>query len=313
MFIFALLASLASLAPAVTSESCPSGFHHVGARCYYVGKDDMSWKMCHDLCYSLGADMASLETCREHEELANFLLFNTEVDFFWVGAERDDSRLWSSDQWIWRSGSPLTIGPPQWYFSQPDDGPDHTHAYIFRDVNYKIYDAKETDHSACLCEVAPKGDEFLQDYLKKFWPLSSGSQVSGTSNRVTPCPRPFRDVMGLCLHIPDFKGAWDEARLVCQEQGGDLAVLSSCVDHSNVARDLVREKADTSYWLGARDVVGYYQWVTGAPLASGSFLWEPRYPLEEQGCLLLYHPYRFFATDSNCTATSASALCQYFW
>ena len=47
-------------------------------------------------------------------------------------------------------------------------------------------------------------------------------------NFAVPCPPPFIRVAGGCYDFQNVSVTWSEARVSCQEIGGDLAIVDDC-------------------------------------------------------------------------------------
>ncbi|XP_076040320.1 macrophage mannose receptor 1-like [Oratosquilla oratoria] len=277
---------------------CSPGFDKVYDSCYHTGIK-LNFQSCLDYCATLNTGMASLESCSEHESLADYLLLNTNEANIMVGGVLDVK----TKQWSWVSGSPLPLGPPQWAYGHP--GQDQTSLIMVRKDNYKFYEASPTSTHMCLCEEPfARGEEGHS--------RQDEQRASQESQKVSKCPKPFHDLQGICILFHEEKATWASAREYCRNNGGDLAAITTCEEHAKIVRRIkALEKTDGSYWVGAKGALSFYEWVTGEPVKLGPSLWQPGFPKLADGCVELFYGNDFYARDLKCSEVSY-AVCQYF-
>ncbi|XP_052786096.1 perlucin-like protein [Mya arenaria] len=72
----------------------------------------------------------------------------------------------------------------------------------------------------------------------------------------------------LCAKIHTERKSWDEARTMCQSEGGDLVVLDSAAK-SLLMKHQVYQHRHTGYWIGGKDLLGQdtFQWVNNQDIA----------------------------------------------
>ncbi|XP_076040317.1 C-type mannose receptor 2-like [Oratosquilla oratoria] len=281
-YVVVLLLLWIAVAAGQSNDSCSADQYDVLGRCYFWSTDSHSWSDCRQYCRDGGADIVALETPEEHQAVVDLLLSNNAPDLIWAGGLRVNSGIYARDQWIWTTGAPLPLGPPQWLSTKPSQYyRTYNRTYMQKDLNYKFLNVPETIGYHCLCETSPDSE----------------------------CPSPFVDVAGLCLAFYGNQVTWDKARSLCRDQYADLVTFTSPQDHGNVARRIMAlEQSDISYWIGVRDLSGTYEWLTGEQVRPD--LWQPRRPTAPYKCAQLSSRHNFYAVDADWTEV-AGFICQY--
>ncbi|XP_068222995.1 C-type lectin domain family 17, member A-like [Palaemon carinicauda] len=154
--------------------------------------------------------------------------------------------------------------------------------------------------------------------------LGSSYQLTSDAGRIGPCPHPYEDVGGHCLHFTDVvKGNWSEMREYCHEVGGEMLKL----DDANLIYDIQRyvedDRVTASYfYVGGSDLdhEGDWRWTDGSPVKMRSPFWGfncgadgfTREPTNKEGedCLYISKSSFFFMHDCFCT-NKYSVICEY--
>ncbi|XP_042867308.1 CD209 antigen-like isoform X2 [Penaeus japonicus] len=136
----------------------------------------------------------------------------------------------------------------------------------------------------------------------------------------TPCPGNYTKVGATCLHLAkDTDVTWEDARLFCQEMGGDLAVFrdaNAYADAVGYIKDIISIPS-AKVWLGGNDLIveGEWKWITGVDMPRGIPFWgiynnapEPNGGVGEN-CAILHGSYGLEIHDVSC-GWHCKPLCQ---
>merc|ERR1712002_702554 len=119
--VLVLMATVASEEQGATL--CPAPFVKVGTECYSVELQQTSWTEARAACAALApagktVDLAVLSSCEQHIKLRHHILMNHGTNTFWLGGSDSGEEAY----WHWVDFSPMDMGSPLWYYSQPNGG-----------------------------------------------------------------------------------------------------------------------------------------------------------------------------------------------
>lgn len=102
------------------------------------------------------------------------------------------------------------------------------------------------------------------------------------------CNPPYKAVGpdDLCIFVinKNLPVSWAEARLVCQEIGGDLLILTKHTQIMDISKHIDADSQaqallSRSYWIGAHKADSVWQWIDNTPVNLASNMWLPYQPL----------------------------------
>ena len=91
----------------------------------------------------------------------------------------------------------------------------------------------------CVCIIVVSLDLLFQNFMKfyctnfdrnfnRLFHLATSLKSKYLCNFAVPCPTPFIRLAGGCYNFQNVSVTWSEARVSCQEIGGDLAIVDDC-------------------------------------------------------------------------------------
>ncbi|CAK8695442.1 CD209 antigen-like protein 2 isoform X2 [Clavelina lepadiformis] len=119
---------------------------------------------------------------------------------------------------------------------------------------------------------------------------------------------------GYQYKVVDTVQTWQESRVLCQDMGGDLAVVG--MRNLAVRKDIANEVFSSFYpaWIGLNDksVEGQFVWIDGQSLLNDEASWHPRQPddVGNEDCVEIN--WKFPASNANDRPCSQQcwALCE---
>ncbi|XP_045611199.1 LOW QUALITY PROTEIN: perlucin-like protein [Procambarus clarkii] len=137
--------------------------------------------------------------------------------------------------------------------------------------------------------------------------LAAGSGVHG-------CDDGWEDIEGSCFKFDiSMSLPWDDARVFCQSNGGDLAKVIDGNTHRGIWLYIQTYGLSGSFWLGASDVAAEGDWIWAKDetrVSKGTPYWALRstvlgYQQEPSGgakenCLALDEDRKYFFNDDAC-------------
>ena len=133
---------------------------------------------------------------------------------------------------------------------------------------------------------------------------------------VTTCPGSYAFVYGGCYLITTLAATWIDTAIACQQQGGNLATITSEAQNRWVYEYFRTEgKTSNSIWIGLNDISkeGNYQWIDGSGNASSFSYWQSGQPDNYgggQNCIILWAGYLGKWGDIEC-ASLFQGLCKW--
>ncbi|KAL8608004.1 hypothetical protein ACOMHN_023820 [Nucella lapillus] len=131
------------------------------------------------------------------------------------------------------------------------------------------------------------------------------------------CPSGFVHHGESCYAIPMAEGSWADGMMMCQELGGQLAVIETAAEQGYLEGFLQRYGTglpnDADFWVGGGDYLqeGQWKWVMPDTPITHTF-WAPGQPNNaggSQGCLRVSKALRYKWEDGNCDSTEY-AVCE---
>nr|XP_053634227.1 uncharacterized protein LOC128689787 [Cherax quadricarinatus] len=133
------------------------------------------------------------------------------------------------------------------------------------------------------------------------------------SQRIEVCAETFTQVEGSCFHLyNDHLWQWWRSRFHCWILGGDLAQP----DDLYTLRNLLQDRAGTTYWLGARTAPGLdspeWRWVGGERMDPSHVTILPSLsqPANVNNCLMLETVGDYQLRAATCDEAHAVTLCE---
>ncbi|KAK3595089.1 hypothetical protein CHS0354_043189 [Potamilus streckersoni] len=244
-----------------TKESglCSDGWMQREGHCYFfLNQKKMTWKDSVSFCNLRGAMLIQMNSSDNMQFLSTELPkhFAPDVDSMWLGiSEKDGS-------WSWLSGDTANITSPMWAenASQTDNDGLTKCAYILRDdrdLKWQI-SADCSIERGVICtapfnvSVQPPPPVFPESKCQDNWLAGIDSCFTVNSELVT----------------------WFEARMKCQQDGGDLAVIANEQDQKLLSSQIKhevwiglndRQQENKFVWLDQNDQVSRTYWRHGDP------------------------------------------------
>jgi len=128
------------------------------------------------------------------------------------------------------------------------------------------------------------------------------------------CPSGFIHHGESCYTIPLAEGSWADGMMMCQELGGQLAVIETASEQNYLAGYLQRYGSglpnDADFWVGGGDFLqeGKWRWVMSDAIIDPTF-WGTGQPNNKggpQGCLRISSSLGFKWEDGNCDSVEYS-------
>ncbi len=66
----------------------------------------------------------------------------------------------------------------------------------------------------------------------------------------------------LCYWLTPGRSAYQEAKEVCQQDGGDLVVIQS-ENETLIVQELLKQESVTQAWIGLREIFTSWKWISG--------------------------------------------------
>ncbi|CAL4060355.1 unnamed protein product, partial [Meganyctiphanes norvegica] len=227
--------------------TCNAPWISIGSECFRIHTDEGSWQLSRDNCQHEGGDLAQPNDIRA---LRLYLEENSITRDYWVGGHEEDG------SWKWLSGRPI-IDP--WVPGEPAGNGDS--CLDFRSSrNPSLNDYSCTSSQPYICE---RGEESLTNPTTT---LSPGTIACGGND--------YFELNGQCFAPYHEEKSWDDARVACQEDGGDLAEPADL----NAFRTALHDRGFTrDSWIGGSDRAkeSQWKWLSGTDITEGWIQGEP--------------------------------------
>ncbi|XP_068200953.1 hepatic lectin-like isoform X2 [Palaemon carinicauda] len=118
---------------------CPEGFVSFFAdpsipmeTCLLFAMDrKREWHEAHTYCNSLRSELANLDDGELHWQVIDYIHRNPDMldEAFHIGCTDEVTE----GKWLWVNGSPVRMGPPHWFYNQPDGGTRENYCCLYYD------------------------------------------------------------------------------------------------------------------------------------------------------------------------------------
>ncbi|KAK7482491.1 hypothetical protein BaRGS_00026308, partial [Batillaria attramentaria] len=238
-----------------------------------------NWADARDFCRGYGADLPSIHNSSVNDFFRDTLLRSTSYqDLFWIGLTDADKE----STYLWSDGTPFDYA--SWYVGEPNNagGNEDCTEYSRTTNHWNDNSCWITNNFVCS--------------IQRGMPLITTASPPTT----TPIPKcdgtDWLSKDGYCYYVSpafgtDSKKTWFEARRFCQQNGADLASITTESTNSFLVTYLTKRSAvNTPYWIGLNKLGGgQYRWTDGAAFVYVN--WgesEPNNAYGGQACVNLY-------------------------
>ncbi|XP_068204769.1 uncharacterized protein [Palaemon carinicauda] len=249
-------------------DYCYPPLVEAAGRCLYISQEALSWQDARNYCHSLQvqtttADLITFQSCNDFTILAGYLGFNVPSDTsYWVGAHTE----FTSNNWRWLNGEPLSTGVPFWDHRQGHDkGEDCAAMESGSYFRLADHDCLEPRLFICASPLIPayKSEIEVKDFL---------------------CPDETLQIGTGCYYFSTYHSNWNAAEERCRSKfhhhQGQLFSPASCDEFVHIAHHLEVTEDKKDRWVGAIDVTGNHEWYweSGDLIPGGPPFWATSEP-----------------------------------
>ncbi|KAK3582967.1 hypothetical protein CHS0354_027082 [Potamilus streckersoni] len=273
---------------AVLSGACDLGWEqdpNTGI-CFKFADEKKTWKDSRAACQKAGGDLANIKSPDQQLFIYNKVHEITDSLGIWIGAS--DTTI--ENIWEGVDGSALTY--TDWGPDEPNNSGGKEDCAAIR-IGLSPKDGRWNDASCsvkypyvCQREVSVPTTSPQSKITATLTTIATTKEEKVaptttvmTNNSVTTLPTTtmawdsrcgylwetsaFEE---FCYQINEFQATWNDARMQCQQDGGDLLSITSQSEQSYIAGRL-RSKMSQVYWIGANDhgTEGGWGWSNGDP------------------------------------------------
>ncbi|XP_013379605.1 macrophage mannose receptor 1-like [Lingula anatina] len=233
--------------------SCDPAWEAYSFSCYFFSQDDSkSWLEAQRACEDERAYLVKVDDVREMSFISGKLVSSS-----WIGINDRETE----GQWVWHDNTVATYN--NWAPDKPDNVDSGSEAHcgtvLFGNAKGLWDDVRCNEHRAYICEKT------IASFTAKcgmFWEDDSFSEY--------------------CYQVNVGTLSWDEARLQCQHNGGDLASVTSLREQQYIAGKIGAISDMRYYWLGGNDLRYQNVWTWNDGAAFAYLNWAKGHPNSEQ-------------------------------
>nr|XP_022336336.1 macrophage mannose receptor 1-like isoform X2 [Crassostrea virginica] len=219
--------------------------------CYQFNDTKMTWRNARKACQGAGADLVTINSA----DVQSYILRQSHGNEYWIGLN-DITR---ENSWQWLDG---TSGSK--FFNWNAHEPNNLNAENCVEMNFMNRQGKWNDRR---CSTLVK---FICQKP------ASNAQLPVTVSTTPAMPISVRCGLNWeedpnsnnCYQFFDKQVDWNDAREICQSNGGDLASIESRVEQFYVSAK-IRNMNSVAMWIGVNDLgaEGRFVWTDGSPVA----------------------------------------------
>ncbi|XP_076051025.1 macrophage mannose receptor 1-like isoform X2 [Oratosquilla oratoria] len=271
--------------PVITDSmaGCPHGWEVLGEDCYYLANSThyTDWNNARRTCNAYHGTLATFTDDKKFLEVHDYVK-KSEHPSAWVGATNGLPDL--QYMWVWVNGVLVSIDA--WAPGKPTLKTSVGCMVLWSATDYQLQDITCSYKYSFICRKEQLG---------------------------RACPDGWLYAGGSCLQKSTSKQSWENARLTCNSNNFNLAVLNSPQLWDAFQRSMAHSaKPDYSFWIGASDTLsthnGIWTWLSGARVSNAA--WMPANPFEANShCMYVASSGNFLMGDDGC-AKAMHYMCQ---
>eukprot|EP00058_Branchiostoma_floridae_P010640 XP_002596128.1 hypothetical protein BRAFLDRAFT_66146 [Branchiostoma floridae] len=258
---------------------CPLGWSPYGDNCYMVMMDAASWYDGSTMCRSMNAELVSIADFNENYFVTS-IIAGAGTRQVWIGL--NDQAIQNYFQWSDGSRNTYT----NWNVLEPNNWAGHGGGQLEDCVSIFVADDGRPDDPSYSEHAGQWNDELCINTMP--YVCEAPKQLL-TPPTVEPtiqgCERGWLGYMNRCYLISENDETWQNARLFCQNKGGELLHVRDRFEQSFIGSQL--GQLDGFFWIGLSATVDAstgatnYVWANNMPFTYDN--WDLLQPDDAQG------------------------------
>lgn len=233
-------------------RGCPPDFQTFGTKCYYIGMTPVTFEEAATMCNNRHSILTSIHSQQEADFLyvfASSQLMVQDLSYWWIGLEHNT--YGSLDHWYDNS----EIGFTRW-----------------KEGSIPIFDYYVYEESRCGVMAAADGywdmvncNSSQYGFICRRPPAPEYADITTTLDPLKQCPAGYSNIGYNCLRYVTSVQSWDRSRIICQQDGADLATFNNPIELSQL-RLAITTASETIWFGGNFTLVDGFHWITGGSL-----------------------------------------------